>query len=184
MTMFMSRSLESLDEDRVLPLSQVLSPSVLDTRAMAANEQLGWFQQCVNCVVNVRTLGQGTAGSGGFVPVLTGAEGFCDANGGRTLDIAGALGSTRGLLFIGIDTLSFPLFGGTFHVNLGAPWFPLDLPLNGSPGSPGAGTWSHVSTSELRSYAGTSVYFQALLIDPGAPRGVTLTNALHWYIGN
>jgi hypothetical protein len=116
--------------------------------------------------------GNGLAGSGGFVPDLSGT-GEAIYGGEITVELTQGLGATNGFLYIGPGSASYPLFGGellVFPITISIP-----ITLSGSSGVPGAGSFSLSSTV----FAGDlTLYLQVFLNDPGAPHDVSMSNGL------
>lgn len=118
--------------------------------------------------------GAGLAGSGGFVPTMTG-------NGcprlGETIDIeiTGGLGGAQGCMLFGFQQLSFPLFGGTVLVN---PLVCLTHSLGGAGAGNGTRTFSLTIPVKI-DYVGQDFYFQSLYIDAGAVQGASFTNGVN-----
>lgn len=120
--------------------------------------------------------GQGLAGSGGYVPALSGS-GEPIFGGDITIDLQDALGGTNGFLYLGLGQASIPLLGGQFLV------YPLQLALpivcSGSAGVPGAGSFS--IPTEVGA-TNVTLYMQVLLADPGAVKGVSMSNGLEFVL--
>jgi hypothetical protein len=116
--------------------------------------------------------GSGLAGSGGYVPDLSG-KGDPIYGGEITLDLTQGLGGTEGLMYAGLSPASLPILGGELLV------FPIEavipIALQGSPGVPGDGSFSIGATTY---FADLSLYFQVFLVDPGAPMGVSMSKGL------
>jgi hypothetical protein len=116
--------------------------------------------------------GNGLTGSGGLVPDLNGS-GVPYMNEPFAVDITNGLGGAPGQVLVGASATVFPFMGGNLLV------YPIlasiPVTLNGSPGTPGAGSLSIPSTLAL---AGRSIYIQALLTDSAAPMGVSMSNGL------
>lgn len=119
--------------------------------------------------------GAGLAGSGGFVPVLTG-EGCPSSGFDFELRVEDGLGGASGALFVGSAPLELPVLGGDLLVlpDLGS----LPHTLDGTEGVPGAGTYTLSLTQQTTSLAGLTLYFQAAYVDAGAPQGVSLSAGL------
>lgn len=119
--------------------------------------------------------GTGCAGSGGFVPKL-GKVGCPTAGANFALNLTRGLGGASMLMFIGLSQTSIPLGAGcTFLVApVNAPLF--SAPLTGSgPGTGGLALSIPVPSSVP---AGITVTLQAVVIDPGAFLGFSMTNGL------
>ncbi|MEM7203052.1 MAG: sialidase family protein [Planctomycetota bacterium] len=126
--------------------------------------------------------GAGCAGAGGIVPQLSGS-GWPLAGATWTLDLAGALGGSFGAVVAGVTSASqvaLPFLGGTLLV---APSIATAIFL-GPPTGPGAGSFSlPLDLPLLPGLVGVNVNFQALLFDPGAAGGVSMSNAVELWIG-
>ncbi len=116
--------------------------------------------------------GSGLAGSGGLVPDLNGS-GVPYMNEPFAVEITNGLGGAPGQVLVGASATVFPFMGGDLLV------YPilLSIPvtLDGSPGTPGAGSLSIPSTLAL---AGRSLYIQAFFTDSAAPMGVSMSKGL------
>ena len=125
--------------------------------------------------------GQGTSGSGGFVPSLSGS-GNVSIGGTFAVLVSGGLGGARGVLALGFHgPTSLPSDPGKLHVQ--RPLQLLPIQLRGSPGAPGAGSTSvSFPVPNVLALIGTSAGFQAVLQDPGASAGFSLTNGLEAWI--
>jgi photosystem II stability/assembly factor-like uncharacterized protein len=121
---------------------------------------------------SITQYGSGLAGSGGFVPDLNGT-GQVIYGGQITLDIIDGLGGAQGMLFVGFTSANLPIKGGTLWVYPIAASVPITL--DGTPGQPGAGTFSITTTLEI---SGLSLFLQAFMADPGAVKGISMTNGL------
>jgi hypothetical protein len=120
--------------------------------------------------------GVGLAGSGGFVPHLFGIDG--PSIGPWSIEIEGGLGGASGILWAGLGTLDqFPVFGGHFYVDLSQPFVPVTIVLGGTSGVPGAGTLS-INGIDVSGLAPLTLYAQVMLLDGGAVRGISLSNAI------
>jgi hypothetical protein len=134
----------------------------------------------LNGLSTFEKFGTGKPGSGGIVPDL-GGVGFTTLGGSVTVELQGALGGAPALLFIGSGKIE-------------APWVVIEtilaevpIQLGGTPGEPGAGTWS-ISTHlpNLDRFAGIEIVMQVIVADPGAVGvglpGLSLTNGLAFTI--
>ncbi len=127
--------------------------------------------------------GTGLAGSAGIVPTLLGANGSA-AQGGAAIGIQNCLGGANGMLFVAAQKADiFPVFGGHLLVSLASPFVMLNLPVSGPSGLPGFGGVGF-STLDTHALAGYSLYFQFLVIDPGAVKGVAMSNGLELDVAN
>jgi hypothetical protein len=125
-----------------------------------------------------RQYGNGLAGSGGMAPVLGAVGPFRVGVSGDTR-IRGGLGGAHAFFGIGSYETSTPILGGTLYTE---PIVIFEFDLLGDPGVPGAG-WVNLPWTLGPGLVGTPFYQQVGLIDPGAPQGASLTNALHSVIG-
>jgi len=132
------------------------------------------FEIDVQCPSMQSNFGHGLAGSGGFVPHISGS---CAVQGEDTaIDVTSGLGGATGCILMGDTPGSFPVFGGKLYV---LPTWTHTHVLSGNPGQPGDGSFTlplHVPASPA--LQGTTLYFQAGYIDPAAVRGISLTDAL------
>ena len=123
--------------------------------------------------------GPALAGSGGFVPTISGAGG---TGPGELFQIAMADGFGRAftVLAVGTSETSEPFLSGpgTLLVTdlIANPAFYLT-----GPPLPGIGTASLVASFTDPIIAGSTFYLQAWMVDPGAPGGVSLTNGLRLF---
>ncbi len=126
----------------------------------------------VPCSGSLSLYGDALAGTGGYAPTMTGT-GCPEIGGNITLHVGNGLGGETGALLIGFNSLALPLFGGTLHVN---PAFSVPLTLGGAPGQGGAGTLAiplALGPAPLAQW-----YFQAAVLDSGAPQSLALSNGL------
>ena len=125
--------------------------------------------------------GQGVAGSGGFVPQLSGL-GSPVPGGSFTLSIEDGLGGGVGALLLGAELAPpLPLFGGSLYASS-----LLSFPslLSGVPGTPGAGEGAQaVLVPNVPALVGSSFAAQAGHFDSGAAQGIALSNAVRVTIG-
>jgi hypothetical protein len=116
--------------------------------------------------------GSGLAGSGGYVPDLSGM-GVPIYGGEITVQASDALGGAHGLIFTGLSQSNIPFWGGHLLV------YPLALTLPVTMSGPlnvaGAGSFSIPTVAYVQ---GADIYLQLVLSDPGAPQGVSLSNGL------
>jgi len=125
--------------------------------------------------------GNGTAGSGGFVPTLEsvgdpprlGAPDF-------ELQIANGLGGSHAMFVLSTGSASIPLHGFTLYVDPAAPgFFILVLPLGGTPGLAGAGSITIGGSIPYDlGLDGLHLYMQAVTLDPGGAFGRAATDGL------
>lgn len=125
--------------------------------------------------------GPGLAGTGGFVPTLTGL-GYPMVDGLFGLSIAEGLGGATAQIFVGLAAAATPFKGGTFLVD--SPVLQATLALGGTPGAAGVG--SLVLPAALPAdplLEGLQLFLQVGLADAGAVRGAALSNGLRMEIG-
>jgi Tol biopolymer transport system component len=121
--------------------------------------------------------GSGLAGTGGFVPHLTGQGGSCET-GAWQIAIEDGLGKAAGHLWVGLGrTNGINLFGGTFYVDFAQPIFAIPIALDGIAGVGGTGglRLDGVNVENLGVF---SIFLQCTLLDAHAPRGISMSNAL------
>jgi hypothetical protein len=124
--------------------------------------------------------GEGLAGSGGFVPALSGTDG--PSVGPWSMAIDGGLGGASGVLFVGVASTGGDRFlGGRFYIDLTQRWSETPFTLGGTSGRAGAGSLV-INGSDVSGDAPLVLYWQAAIVDPGARRGVALSNALEMHI--
>ncbi len=158
-----------------------------ETLILHRDESLGgWFGVASpadhpHCSGSMTPYGAGTAGSGGVVPELRGIFSPCPgAEVGIELDEA--LGGAGGFLLWGISADQSAAFGGTLLVSLSPPFGFLPVFHPGS----GAGGGRLVALLDIpadNALVGAEIYFQDLVLDPGAVKGVAMSNGLHVVIG-
>jgi len=122
--------------------------------------------------------GTGLPGNGGFVPTLIGA-GCPEAGAVITLKLANAVGGASAALFVGVSKAALPFKGGTLHL---VPALTFNLPLGGTPGVAGAGSFS-LPALLPGNVAGLTVYLQAAISDTAAFNKVSLTQGVQMEIG-
>ncbi len=135
----------------------------------------------VDSLTSFSEFGVGLAGSGGFVPHLYGIDG--PSSGPWSIELVDGLGGAPAYLFASTATTTFPLFGGTFYVDLSVPFLLLPLALDGTPGVAGDGTLS-LDGEDYSAFAPLTIFAQAAVIDLGAPRKIALSNALRMDVAN
>jgi hypothetical protein len=128
-----------------------------------------------DCDVTFTPYGSGLAGSGGFVPALWGVNG--PASGNYTIKIDGGLGGAAGLLVVGRAAAQLPFAGGTLWIDLTQGFVLAPVQLGGAAGVAGAGTLD-LNGIDVRDWIGTTLDLQGIFVDPGAVRGLSLTNGL------
>jgi hypothetical protein len=126
--------------------------------------------------------GTGLAGSGGLVPRLLGTDG--PSVGPWSMDIKNGLGGAFGLLWVGVGTTDLsPFLGGHFYIDLSQFWFYAPFVLGGQAGVAGDGTLT-LNGIDVSAYAPLTLYLQATIVDPGGPKGVSMTKALELDVRN
>ncbi len=134
-----------------------------------------------SCFGGLTLVGSGVAGSGGFVPELV-AEGCPAGTFGLTLRVQNGLGGAYGLLLFSAAPAMTPAFGGTVYV--GSPLQTVSIHLGPTFNQPGEGKVAlPFVVPDLPALTGASIHLQALLGDPGASAGVSMTNGLHILFG-
>lgn len=128
-----------------------------------------------------RRYGSGTAGAGGIVPTLRTSG--C-AIGGETLSaiVENAGGGYPAGLLIGFGAtaqVSLPLLGGQILV---LPDVSVGSTTSGMPTAPGLGA-AVVPLALPSSMQGINVNMQAVILDPAAPGGLAMTDAVEVWIG-
>ncbi|MEM7200145.1 MAG: sialidase family protein [Planctomycetota bacterium] len=127
--------------------------------------------------------GTATSGSGGIAPRLT-WNGPAVQGTANDVDLRDGLGGAPAALLWGAgpaSKISVPTLGGTVLV---APALAVPMILGGTPGSAGAGLGSlPVRLPAMPPSFGANVNVQALLLDPGAPAGFAMSNAVELWIG-
>ncbi len=125
-----------------------------------------------DCSGGLALLGQGCAGSGGFVPQLV-SSGCTEGNGWVDLSMSNALGGTTAFMVLGGPPVALNLKGAC---TLYAPPVSVTaLSLLGS--GPGAG---HVLVSGRMppGLPASTLTTQFVVLDPGTPKGITASNAI------
>ncbi len=122
----------------------------------------------------------GSAGTGGFVPSLTGS-GDTSIGGSFDIDIDQGVGGAFGAVALGFNRANLPAFGGSLLVD--PPLQFLYLGLSGAAGAPGAGSFSVTTSFTDPGLAGITFQMQAILEDAGAVGGYSLSQGLETTIG-
>ena len=150
------------------------------TYAVWVDDRTGDFSAFFTILKGTQMYGDGTGGSGGVVPALTGS-GVAGLGETVTLDVTDGVGGAAGALLLGAGKATTPILGGTLLV---APVFAPPILLDGVAGSPGAGTTSlPLSLPASEAFVGASLFFQVLLLDAQAPQGVSMSNGVELWIG-
>ena len=126
----------------------------------------------VECAGTLASYGVGCAGSGGFVPALSGAG--C-ASPGETFELVfeNGLGGAAALLGLGTGQATLPLGAGCELAILPLTGTLVPLVLSGT--GPGGGSLTVPLSFNTGPF---QLYLQAAVVDPGAALGFALTNAL------
>lgn len=135
-----------------------------------------------NITAGVDAYGVGKAGTGSFVPSL-GISGSTTVGGAFTADVTNGLGGANGFLLIGSTgrMSSLPFLGGTLLV---VPELVIALSLGGAAGIGGAGSQSvPLVIPNVPVLAGLPLFLQAMILDPGATFGASLSNGVAIFIG-
>ncbi len=136
------------------------------------------------CGPNFRPYLTGKAGTGGVVPTLNGT-GSATLGGNLTLEVRDFVGGTFGLLVFDLNPDSTRMFGGDFGVFVGAATGIVPLTLPGVSGLAGAGDLDFDDTiPNDPAFECVHFYAQVVAVDPGASRGLSLSNALDLFIGH
>jgi hypothetical protein len=137
----------------------------------------------VDSLTSFTEFGIGLAGTGGFVPHLFGVEG--PSVGPWSIGIEDGLGGASGFLWAGVATLDqFPVFGGHFYIDLSVqPWIYLPIVLGGGTDVAGDGSLT-IDGVDVSSLAPLTIYLQATILDSGAVKKISLSNALQMDIQN
>jgi Tol biopolymer transport system component len=135
------------------------------------------FVRWRGCHAWFTAFGAGLAGSGNATPYLAAVEGSC--YGGWALIAVNVVGGASG--YLGVATASIapalPILGGSIYLDIGQPFFLVPITASGPAGVPGAGTWLLTSV-DTASIHGSTFFHQAAFLDPAAPQGWSLTNAV------
>jgi hypothetical protein len=128
-----------------------------------------------------QSYGDGLAGSGGFVPTISGSG--CPSIGETvTIELGDALGGALTFLFLGSGRDSLPFAGG--EILVAPPWILVPLVASGPAGVAGAGT---VTVSgdlpDDVTLIGIPANLQFAVVDDGAVRRIALTGGLEFVIG-
>jgi hypothetical protein len=151
----------------------VLGADFMDKHYLYANGALAQAQDMLAyCAGAAYPYGAGCAGSGGFVPFL-GVDGCMSPGGSYTLSIEKGLGGKPALLVVGISAVDVGFSPGCSL--LVDPLFVLSMPLFGS--APGGGE-IHVDVTVPLNLPPMVIMAQAVVLDPGAPKGVAFSNGV------
>lgn len=124
--------------------------------------------------------GTGLAGTGGIVPSLQGNG--CPRHGHPyALDLGQGLGGSVAMLVAGENPLQVQLFGGSLWMgSIVATWTEW---LGGAPGAAGAGTAQFPLVVPSAAAIGSSLCFQALVLDGAAPQSIAMSNGVEGVLG-
>ena len=115
----------------------------------------------------------GDAGAG--APALHAFGSAWRGNGAHRIDVAGAPAGANGVLIVGTAPASQPAAGITLRVDLGQPH--LLLPFTAD-----ADGEARVPLPIQEGFATGALYSQALVLDAGAPAGITATGGAEWNV--
>lgn len=124
--------------------------------------------------------GEGTPGTAGIIPVL-GVAGPLRPGARPDYRLSGGLGGSTAVLLIGTERRHDAVRGGTLLVD---PRWRRRLPLAGEVAEPGTGGIRFVSRPLSPAHAGLTLYYQAVVVDPAAPRGLSFSNGLAIQVGS
>jgi hypothetical protein len=129
-----------------------------------------------SCAGGFLPIGTGLRGTGALVPALV-ADGCASLGSGVDLAIRDVVGGASGALLMGLSGGEVPFRGGTLYLaTVDLTWF---LTLGGTPGAAGEGSLD-IAFGTLTDpvFSGLEFLFQAGFLDAGAPKGVSLTQAV------
>jgi len=133
-----------------------------------------------NIPFGLQEYGPGLAGSGGFVPLLEGT-GFATIGSTWTMSNSNGLGGASGALLVGVTESSTPVLGGIINL---VPFSSFPWAVGGALGVPGAGAISiPLSLPNDETFVGLPIFWQTVLLDPGAVGGVSMSNGLELRMG-
>lgn len=126
-----------------------------------------------------RQYGSGTVGSGGATPLLGARGPLRPGSTTAELRLRLALGGTPLALYVGFAPAAItnaPFPGATFLIQ--PPIVVLGVVAGGAPGGIGLGAFDVPMGAVLPSLVGLSIYTQCGFVDPGAPGGKSMSNAV------
>jgi choice-of-anchor B domain-containing protein len=127
--------------------------------------------------------GNGSAGSGGYVPTLATVGAPKIGGAPFTLDGSDLLGGANGLLLVGFARAQIPFKGFDLLVDPAPPTFLIPVTATGPAGAAGAGTFSlSDAIPDDTSIVGIEVDTQVLMFDGGAPRGLASSAGLAFWV--
>ncbi|MEM7203840.1 MAG: sialidase family protein [Planctomycetota bacterium] len=134
-----------------------------------------------NIPFGMQNYGAGAAGSGGFTPTLRGS-GQATIGQSINLDVADGLGGTSFTMLVGTqDVPGTPFQGGTLLV---VPVLAVPFAMGGATGVAGDGALNiPLAIPNTPSSIGGALFFQAVLVDPGASQGISMSPGLGLWIG-
>lgn len=136
-----------------------------------------------NIPFGAQPYGEGTRGSGDFIPRLDSTDSLNIGNT-FTLTVSNGLGGAFGQLGFGgpNSKATIPSVGGG-QLLIDPVDFVVPIFLDGVPGTPGAGTYTLNCQIPVDSaFLGLNLNFQAAFLDAGARDGITLTNGVEAWI--
>jgi sugar lactone lactonase YvrE len=125
--------------------------------------------------------GAGLGGSGGFVPELRALFSPCPG-AAVALEVRRVKGGATGVLAWGLAPAALPFKGGQLLVDLGPPGGLVPLAFPGA-GPGGGGLLLPFTLPDDVLLTGVSFFLQVLAADPGAAKGISLSNGLEERIG-
>lgn len=155
------------------PTENIVALEPCDGRVFIANRNDGSLS-IVDGPQGFVLYGAGCAGSGGFVPALTGS-GCPTAGATVSVTLKRGLGGSTGFLLFGSGVDALPLGGGCSLLLAGLSPGVIALPL--TPGGPGAGQ-ATVTATLGPAPAGALFTLQGFVLDAGVPNGFSASNAM------
>ncbi len=140
------------------------------------------FELLFNIPFGAQPFGEGTAGSNAIVPILEGTDSLT-LGSTFTLSVTDGLGGAFGLLLLGgpDSKTAIPMLGGSLLIDPIQQVVPIRL--KGAAGVAGDGSYSvAIPIPDENVLLGFNVNLQALLLDPGAPGSIALTNGVEAWI--
>ncbi|MFG0317507.1 MAG: DUF5060 domain-containing protein [Planctomycetota bacterium JB042] len=151
-------------------VTDVIGPGIRPLGVAPAASNQDWIVLVERADKWLHFYGQGVAGQGGTVPVVSGSEPKLGSS-----EFAVALSSARpnsmAAIVIGDKAISMPLFGGTLLANPWIGWVLHSTDANGQATQP-------LPLPLDSSLAGSQVYFQWLVADAAAPQGAAFTRGM------
>ncbi|MFG0320154.1 MAG: FG-GAP repeat domain-containing protein [Planctomycetota bacterium JB042] len=132
----------------------------------------------------IRQYGTSTAGSGGAKPVLGASGPLRPGSTTAAIRLRLARGGAVGYFLVGTAEANVPDFGvGGFTLHTSPLLFVLPVPLGGTPGMPGQGTFDLDVSGLIPGIVGQRFFHQFGVLDPAAPNGVAASNGLELRYG-